>query len=74
MRNKIAVLRKGRFSQQELADIVGISRPYMSDIERNVNDPTAALASRICKALGESFERVFTDGPDEPREEVPANA
>lgn len=71
MLNNIAAFRKGRFSQAELARAAGITRPYLSDVERAVSDPTSGVAKRICEALGKTFEEVFC-GEDDPHEkEVP---
>lgn len=60
MRNRIAILRESKkMSQAELAKAVGISRPYLSDIERGISDPTTKIARRICEVLGRPFEDVF---------------
>ena len=49
-------LRKTRcragLSQEELALRAGISREYVSILERNKKSPTVATLVRVCKALG----------------------
>ena len=51
-------MEKG-LSQQDLADIVGVSRNTISSIETGQFSPTAKLALVICIALGKKFEELF---------------
>ena len=51
-------LEKG-LSQQELADMVGVSRNTISSIETGQFSPTAKLALVICIALEKKFEELF---------------
>lgn len=74
MRNNVAACRKGKFSQAELAQAAGITRPYLSDIERGISNPTSGVVRRICQALGKSFEEVFCGEPDPQDKGVPARA
>ena len=46
-------------SQQELADMVGVSRNTISSIETGQFSPTAKLALIICIALEKKFEELF---------------
>ena len=46
-------------SQQQLADMVGVSRNTISSIETGQFNPTAKLALVICIALDKKFEDVF---------------
>ena len=46
-------------SQQQLADIVGVSRNTISSIETGQFNPTAKLALILCIALDKKFEDVF---------------
>ncbi len=63
MPNMVAALRAAQhLTQSELARRVGISRPYLSNIERGKSKPTVEIAARICKALDADFERIFIDG------------
>ncbi len=63
MINKVAALRsiKG-FSQEHLAKIVGISRPYLSEIETGkANNIGGNLMLKIARALGALVEDIFFD-------------
>ena len=51
-------MEKG-LSQQDLADIVGVSRNTISSIETGQFSPTAKLAFVICIALEKKFEELF---------------
>ena len=50
--------RKG-LSQQQLADMVGVSRNTISSIETGQFNPTAKLALVLCTALDKKFEDLF---------------
>ena len=57
-RLKEARTEKG-FSQQQLADLVGVSRNTISSIETGQFNPTAKLALVLCIALDKKFEELF---------------
>lgn len=60
LRNYLKEIRKEKnISQQELADMVGVSRNTISSIETGQYQPTAKLAYVICIALDKKFEEVF---------------
>lgn len=46
-------------SQQQLADLVGVSRNTISSIETGQFNPTAKLALILCIALDKKFEDLF---------------
>ena len=46
-------------SQQQLADLVGVSRNTISSIETGQFNPTAKLALILCRALDKKFEELF---------------
>ena len=46
-------------SQQQLAEIVGVSRNTISSIETGQFSPTAKLALILCIALDVKFEELF---------------
>ncbi len=46
-------------SQQQLADMVGVSRNTISSIETGQFSPTAKLALILCIALDKEFEEIF---------------
>ena len=48
-----------RLSQQQLADLVGVSRNTISSIETGQLNPTAKLALILCIALDKKFEELF---------------
>ncbi|MBQ2675938.1 MAG: helix-turn-helix transcriptional regulator [Clostridia bacterium] len=56
-------LKKARteanLSQQQLAEMVGVSRNTISSIETGQFNPTAKLALVLCIALDKSFEELF---------------
>lgn len=47
------------FSQQQLAEVVGVSRNTISSIETGQFNPTAKLALILCIALDKKFEELF---------------
>lgn len=47
------------YSQQQLADMVGVSRNTISSIETGQFNPTAKLALILCIALDKKFEELF---------------
>lgn len=51
-------IEKG-LSQQQLADLVGVSRNTISSIETGQFNPTAKLALILCTALDKKFEELF---------------
>ncbi|HFJ9441207.1 MULTISPECIES: helix-turn-helix transcriptional regulator [Bacillus] len=58
--NRIAELRKEKLiSQEKLAEQVGLSRTYISEIENNKKQPNVKLAIKIAKVLGKSVESIF---------------
>lgn len=66
MKNKLVLqnnLKKIRtekkLSQQELADLVGVSRNTISSLETGQYEPTAKLALVLAIALDKKFEEVF---------------
>ena len=55
---KAARSEKG-LSQQQLADMVGVSRNTISSIETGQFNPPAKLALILCIALDKKFEELF---------------
>lgn len=60
LKNRLKEVRyeKG-FSQQQLAEMVGVSRNTISSIETGQFNPTAKLALILCIALDKKFEELF---------------
>ncbi len=48
-------------SQQDLADLVGVSRQNISAIEKGDYNPTINLCIAICKVLGKTLNDLFWD-------------
>lgn len=46
-------------SQQQLADIVGVSRQTMNAIEKGDYNPTIKLCRAICRVLGKTLDELF---------------
>lgn len=46
-------------SQQQLAEIVGVSRQTISAIEKGDYNPTINLCISICKVLGKTLDELF---------------
>lgn len=64
MRNRLRVLRAERkWSQEELAELLRVSRQTVNAIETARYDPSLPLAFRIARLFGKSIESVFE--PDE---------
>ena len=60
LKNKLKEIRKEKnISQQELADMVGVSRNTISSLETGQYEPTAKLAYVLAIALDLKFEDVF---------------
>ena len=47
------------FSQQQLAEIVGVSRQTINAIEKGDYNPTIKLCIAVCKALDETLDELF---------------
>ncbi len=60
LKNHLKEVRKEKgYSQQQLADEVGVSRNTISSIETGQFNPTAKLALILCIALEKKFEELF---------------
>ncbi len=60
-RMKVARANKG-YSQQRLADLVGVSRQTINAIERGDYNPTIKLCVAICRELGRTLDDLFWEG------------
>lgn len=60
LKNRLKEARtEQNLSQQELANMVGVSRNTISSIETGQFNPTAKLALILCIALDKKFEELF---------------
>ena len=53
------------WSQQQLADIVGVSRQTINAIEKGEYNPTIRLCIAICRALGKTLDELFWEEEQE---------
>lgn len=61
MKNRLPELRQQRkWSQGELADVLGVSRQTINAIETEKYDPSLPLALKIARLFGQPVERIFT--------------
>lgn len=61
MRNTLPERRRERgWSQQRLADELGVSRQTVISIERGRFDPSLPLAFRLARVFGCAIEELFT--------------
>jgi len=60
MKNRIKVLRAEKnLTQEELADIIGVSRQTINAIEKEKFDPSLPTAFRISKLFNLKIEEIF---------------
>ncbi len=60
MKNRLKVLRAERdWSQQDLADALGVSRQSVNAIETGKYDPSLPLAFRIADVFNLPIEQIF---------------
>lgn len=65
MKNRLRVLRAEReWSQQDLADHLGVSRQSVNAIETGKYDPSLPLAFRIADLFELRIEEIFQRDPD----------
>lgn len=65
MKNRLPALRAERgWSQNDLAERLGVSRQTVNAIERDRYDPSLPLAFRIAGLLERRIEDVFEPDPD----------
>ena len=50
------------WSQQQLAEAVGVSRQTVNAIEKGDYNPTIKLCIAICRALGCTLDELFWEG------------
>ncbi len=65
---RLKAARAGKdLSQQELADLVGVSRQTINAIEKGDYNPTIRLCLAICHVLGKTLDELFwEEGEDTP--------
>ena len=69
MKNRLKVLRAERdWSQQDLAEQLGVSRQTINAIETEKYDPSLPLALKIARLFVRPVESIFTLDDFSPRE------
>lgn len=70
--SRIALWRKSKgFSQQRLADILGVSRGYLGDVEAGRSEPSGAMLTALTSATDVSADWILTGaGERERRQEA----
>ncbi len=69
LKNTIKVQRaKKDMTQEQLSELVGVTRTTINFVERGRWVPSAVLALKIAKVFGVPFEEVFYLDPDSPNE------
>ena len=53
-----------RWSQADLADVLGVSRQTVNAIETERFDPSLPLAFKIAKVFDQTIEAIFLADPD----------
>jgi putative transcriptional regulator len=68
LKNNIRRLRfeKGEMTQQQLADLAGVTRQTIIAIEQGKYSPSLLLAFQIARAFGVPLESVFQYEPENP--------
>ncbi|HFF1840413.1 helix-turn-helix transcriptional regulator [Bacillus cereus] len=60
MKNNVKLARvKAELTQQELADVVGITRQTISLIEKGKYNPSLKLCLQICYAVNVKLDEIF---------------
>ena len=63
---RLKAARAGKdLSQQELADLVGVSRQTINAIEKGDYNPTIRLCLAICHVLGKTLDELFWEEEEE---------
>ena len=61
MKNKVKELRKNqKLTQEELADLIGISRQAINAIEKEKFDPSLPTAFKMANLCKTTIEDIFT--------------
>ena len=68
MKNRLKVLRAERdWSQQDLADKLGVSRQTINAIETEKYDPSLPLALKMARLFDQNVEKIFLDAENQTR-------
>jgi len=73
LKNQIRRLRfeHGEMTQQQLADLIGVTRQTIIALEAGKYAPSLLLAFRLARAFGGTIESVFQYAEEFPNESAP---
>lgn len=58
--NNLKAIRVGKnITQSDLADVLGVDKSFVSNIENGKNNPTLSTISSLAKALGVTVDELF---------------
>ena len=61
------IRNRKRLTLQNISDVTGLSKPFLSQIENNLTVPPIATLLKISKALGVSIGHFFQESPSPNR-------
>ena len=61
-KNLAKVRHSKHLSQEKLAELTGLHRTYISDIERGQRNPTIKIVIELCRALNIESNELFHKG------------
>jgi putative transcriptional regulator len=65
MKNRLKVLRAERdWTQEDLAERLGVSRQTVNAVETGKYDPSLPLAFKLSHLFGQRIEDIFTPDPE----------
>ena len=65
MKNCIRELRKEKdYRQEDLANVLGVTRQTINAIENNKYDPTLLLAFKLANVLDTTVDKLFEPNPE----------
>lgn len=66
-RNLYEIRKKKNYSLDKVADLTGVSKPMLGQIERGISNPSVALMWKIASGLNVSFSYFIEESNDETR-------
>ena len=70
---RLRQLREGKYSQEELADILNVNNNTISKWENGTQEPRAKMVSELARILGTTSAHLMgdTDSPEAPAQNTP---
>lgn len=66
-RNLYEIRKKKNYSLDKVADLTGVSKPMLGQIERGISNPSVALLWKIASGLNVSLSYFIEESKDETR-------